>query len=160
VTNDLPRADFLSVVSLAGAAIDGKVLARLAEAGFDDIRPGHGYLIQRLLTGPQLITAMAVDLGVSQQAVSKMVKDLMRLGLAAQRIDDQDGRRRPITLTERGRAVVETARIARDEIERDLRMTVGATDLETARRVLDTLMDRFGLGTQLIERKVPLPPEA
>ena len=82
VTDELPPADLLSLISLAGSAIDRRVLEDLHATGFGSIRPAHGYLIQRLLTGPQLVTVMAADLGVSQQAVSKMAKELVRLGVA------------------------------------------------------------------------------
>lgn len=160
MTDDLREPDFLAVLSIAGTAIDGRVLAGLAEAGFAPIRPNHGYLIQRLLTGPQLITDMAGDLGVSQQAVSKMVKELIARGLAAQQIDAEDSRRRPITLTDRGRAAVYRARAVRDHLAADLEMAVGPEDLATAQRVLDVLVEQLGLGQRVTDRMVAPPPES
>ena len=160
MTGELPEADLLSLLSIAGSAIDARVLEGMAEAGFGAVRPAHGYLIQRLVTGPQLITAMAADLGVSQQAMSKMVKEMIRLGYAAQHIDTADSRRRPITLTDRGRAAVDEARSVRGELETKLRKSVGAGDLAAARRVLGALLDQLGLNRHVIERTVPLPTEA
>src|SRR6476660_4114910 len=126
VTDELPPADLLSLISLAGSAIDRRVLEDLHAAGFGSIRPAHGYLIQRLLTGPQLVTVMAADLGVSQQAVAKMAKELVRLGVAEQQIDGTDSRRRPLTLSEYGRAGVERARVIRKELAQRPVTAVGA----------------------------------
>jgi len=157
VTDELPEADLLSLVSIVGAAIDARVLAGMAEAGFDDVRAAHGYLIQRLVTGPQLITTMAADLGVTQQAMSKMVKEMIRLGLAAQHIDSSDSRRRPITLTDRGRAAVDRARAVRRELEDGLQKVAGVDDLAAARRVIGVLLDQLGMGQHVAERTVPMP---
>jgi len=83
VPNDLPAADLISQIAILGAAINRHVAGGLSDAGYAELRPGHGYVVQRLLTGPQQITAMAADLGISQQAVSKNVRDLVRLGFSA-----------------------------------------------------------------------------
>ena len=155
----LPPADVLSLISLAGSAIDRRVLEELHAAGFESIRPAHGYLIQRLLTGPQLVTVMAADLGVSQQAVSKMAKELVRLGVAEQQIDDADSRRRPLTLTEYGRAGVERARAIRAELEQTLVSAVGVADLAAAQRVVTAVLDRLGHADQVANRTMPPPPE-
>jgi DNA-binding MarR family transcriptional regulator len=159
VTDELPEPDLLSLVSIAGAAVDARVLDGMAEAGFDTVRPAHGYLIQRLVVGPQLISAMAADLGVSQQAMSKMVKEMIRLGLAAQHIDAQDSRRRPVTLTDRGRAAVDKARAVRADLEENLRGAAGADDLAAAQRVVGVLLDQLGLGQNVAQRTVPMPGE-
>lgn len=150
----------MSLLSIAGAAIDARVLAGMKDAGFASIRPSHGYVIQRLVTGPQSITGMAADLGVTQQAMSKMVKEMIRLGIAAQHIDAADSRRRPITLTDHGRAGVESARAVRIELESNLRKAVGSEDFAATQRVLDVLLDQLGLRREVTDRKVPMPPDA
>lgn len=160
MTDELPPADLLSQISIAGAAIDARVLDGMADAGFHTVRVSHGYLIQRLLLGPQLITAMAADLGVSQQAMSKMVKDMIRLGLAAQHIDEHDSRRRPITLTEHGRAVVDKARAVRAELEATLREVESDADLAVTARVVGVLLSQLGLDQHVASRTVPMPSEA
>jgi DNA-binding MarR family transcriptional regulator len=159
VTDELPPADLLSLISLAGSAIDRRVLEDLHAAGFGSVRPAHGYLIQRLLTGPQLVTVMAADLGVTQQAVSKMAKELVRLGIAEQQIDGADSRRRPLTLSAQGRAGVERARAIRAELEQRLATAVGAADLVAAQRVVTILLDQLGLADHLANRTIPPPPD-
>jgi DNA-binding MarR family transcriptional regulator len=159
VDHDLPPADLISQIALLGAAVNQRVAAGLAGAGFDTLRPGHGYVIQRLLTGPQQISAMAADLGVSQQAVSKTVKELVRLGFVTQTIDDGDSRRRPVSLTDRGRAAVDRARLIRADIERRLADAVDPADLAAARSVIEALLDQFELTEHVARRTVPAPPD-
>jgi DNA-binding MarR family transcriptional regulator len=159
VPDELPPADLISQIALLGAAINHRVTDSLAGAGFDMLRPGHGYVIQRLLTGPQQISAMAADLGVTQQAVSKTVKELVRLGFVAQTIDEEDSRRRPVTLTARGRAAVDRARLIRADIERRLTASVGPADLAATRSVVAALLEQLGLTEQVARRTVPAPPD-
>ena len=159
VPDDLPPADLISQIGLLGAALNQRVADGLASAGFDTLRPGHGYVIQRLLTGPQQISAMAADLGVTQQAVSKTVKELVRLGFVAQTIDEGDSRRRPVTLTDRGLAAVDSARSIRADIERRLAESVGPADLAAARSVVAALLEQLGLTEQVARRTVPAPPD-
>lgn len=159
MTDKLPPADLLSLISLAGDAIDRRVLLDLHAAGFESFRPAHGYLIQRLLAGPQFVTEMAADLGVTQQAVSKMAKELVRLGIAEQQIDDADTRRRPLTLTAYGRAGVERARTIRAELERRLAADVGDAELAAAQHVVSVVLDQLGLTEQVANRTMSPPPE-
>jgi DNA-binding MarR family transcriptional regulator len=153
----LPRADLVARISLAGAAIERHVSDTLAAEGWPRVGSGHGYVIQRLLTGPQQVTAMAGDLGITQQAVSKTVKELVAAGLARQTIDAQDSRRRPVELTERGHAVVSRSREIRADLQREMGARNGARDLAAAGRVLDGVLDRLGLTERIANRTVPAP---
>jgi hypothetical protein len=55
--------------TLAGAAVNDDVLARLHDAGFDGLRLSHGYFVQHLVGGPQPVGALAARMAVTQQAV-------------------------------------------------------------------------------------------
>lgn len=142
-------------ISLAGAAIERHVTDGLEAGGWPRVGSGHGYVIQRLLTGPQQITAMAADLGISQQAVSKTVKELVATGLARQTIDAGDSRRRPVELTERGLALVRRSRAIRAVLERDVADQTSGRDMAAAGRVLDALLDRLDLTERVANRTVP-----
>ncbi len=100
---------------------------------------------------------MAADLGITQQAVSKTVKELVRLGLAAQNVDGTDSRRRPVSLTVRGQAMVERTRAVRAGLLERLTATVAADDLAAAERTLDALAAELGLTDRLRTRTVPAP---
>jgi DNA-binding MarR family transcriptional regulator len=150
----------LDVPSLVGLAGDGTIrllLRRIAEAGFPGVRASHGYLVQRLLDEEPTISALAASLGITQQGASKQVRELEALGLVERRPVAGDARARGVRLTVRGRDLVEAGRRARADLERELVERAGAAEVESARRVLATLLELAGLGDDVRRRSVPMP---
>jgi DNA-binding MarR family transcriptional regulator len=152
------RLDLVAALSLVGAAVDGHVLRALREAGLAGLTVGHGYVVQRLLAGPATASEMAAALGVTQQATSKTVAELVRLGYARQTGDPADRRRRPVELTEAGHRAVEVAREVRAGLERRLADAVGEESLGVARDVVGAALDLLGLTPEVRRRSVPPPP--
>ncbi|MGY1740112.1 MULTISPECIES: MarR family winged helix-turn-helix transcriptional regulator [unclassified Blastococcus] len=153
--------DLVSALSLVGAAADRHVLADLRAAGFPEVRPAHGYVVQRLVAGPQTATQMAADLGVSQQAVAKLTGEMTRLGLVERVAEPGDARRRPLALTDRGRAVLAAARDSRARLAAEITAAAGGeVAVGTALGVLRAAMGVLGIADAVRQRRVPLPPEA
>ncbi|MFC4692335.1 MarR family winged helix-turn-helix transcriptional regulator [Geodermatophilus arenarius] len=150
-----PELDLASVFSLLGTAVDDTVLQALAGTG---LRRGHGYLVQRLLAGPATATEIAVELGVSQQAVSKALGELAALGYVGPAGDADDRRRRPVALTQAGRRVVRVARETRADVDARVRAAVGDERFEACRDVLLDALDVLGLGEQ-VRRRAVRPPD-
>src|ERR1700750_2873392 len=97
----------------AGQAIADAVRDRLEARGYTGLRVSHGFLVQRLLEDEQSIASLAVALGVTQQAISKTVSELERLGYVRRRPAPADARVRLVALTDRGRAAVGAGRAQR-----------------------------------------------
>ncbi len=150
--------DVPALLSLLGTAVDALVLRALADAGLHGLRHGHGYVVQRLLVAPATATEMAAAMGVSQQAVSKSVAELTRLGYVQVRAGEGDRRRRPAELTERGRQAVEVARRARQAFAADLAVAAGDADLAATARVLTAGLEIAGQADAVRRRAVPPPP--
>ena len=67
----------LSLAALfAGYALNDEVQRRLHAAGFEGLRFAHGFLIQHLVEEGRPIGELAGLMGVTQQAVSKTVREL------------------------------------------------------------------------------------
>lgn len=148
---DLPDLDLSSSLTLLGDAVSAIVREALVGTG---LRHGHGYLIQRLLVGPATASEVADELGVSQQAVSKAVKELVALGHVEPVPDDTDGRRRPVRLTTQGRRAVGTARTARREVDRRIRDALGDDAFARTSAALVVALDALGLAEQVRRRAV------
>jgi DNA-binding MarR family transcriptional regulator len=159
VSSLLHSLDFAQSMSLLGAWVDDHVLHCLRDAGFNGLRPGHGFFVQRLLSGPATATEMAQDLGISQQAASKAVGELVQLGYVSLTIDEADRRRRTATLTERGQQAVALSRTARRELDGRLRRSVGEPSFTDALHVVHRLMAELGLDAAVEARKVRPPAE-
>src|SRR3954451_13240820 len=141
---DLDALDLTLASLFAGQALNEAVRARLEAAGFSGLRIGHGFLVQRLIEGEQPVGALARDLGVTQQAVSKTVAELERLGYVERRAGPGDARVRLVALTERGWAAVEAGRAARAAVVAELRERLGPRRVDAAARVLREVIELHG----------------
>lgn len=150
----------IDLASLAGGAIDGHVIATLEHAGYPGLRTRHGYVVQRLLSGDHTATDIARSLGVTQQAASKTVAELVQLGYVRRDVDAHDGRRRALALSDRGLAAVDTARRARAELLNRVARDVGGDRISDAAMVLRSILDALGVGQRVDGRAVPPPPGA
>jgi DNA-binding MarR family transcriptional regulator len=153
----VPALDLGLAALFAGQAIADAVRTRLVERGFAGLRVSHGFLVQRLLEDEQSIAALAKALGVTQQAVSKTVSELERLGYVRRRPDPRDGRVRLVALTDRGRAAVAAAREERAAVEADLRERLGPRRVDAATRVLREVLDLHGASAAVRTRRVRPP---
>ncbi|HSS68659.1 MAG TPA: MarR family transcriptional regulator [Nocardioidaceae bacterium] len=155
-----PPIDLAISLSHIGAAVDQRVLIELRNARLRGLRKGHGYVIQRLIVGPATASEIAELLGVSQQAVSKTVGELVSLGYVRQSVDRLDRRRRLLTLTARGRRAVEVSRLARAALEQEIAAVAGGRRMASAKAVLAITAGVLGIAEQIQTRSVQPPVES
>ena len=148
----------LSLAALfAGYALNDEVQRRLHTAGFEGLRFAHGFLIQHLVEAGRPVGELAHLMGVTQQAVSKTVHELEGMGYLERRAAERDARVRVVTLTQRGRSALETARTQRLNLIDELRAEFGEDRLEAATTLLrDVLRAQRALPN--IRRRRARPP--
>ena len=110
---------------LAYEAFNNALFARLAERGFDDLRPAHAQVFQHLTEDGLRLTQLAGAAGVTPQSMAALVDDLERLGYLDRVPDPRDRRAALIRPTDRGRAEVRAARQIIAELERSWASEVG-----------------------------------
>jgi len=150
---DPANLDLPVLVSIVGQTVDRHVLSAVRHV-HPGIRASHGYVFQRLLQGPSTVTEIARDLRVSQQAVSKLVKELVALGFVVRIPDPHDKRVRRLELTNDGRDAVDLARRVRAELAASV---AAHLDVPAARAVLVALLEAAGGLDAVREASVPLP---
>ncbi|MDT7741360.1 MAG: hypothetical protein QOE59_438 [Actinomycetota bacterium] len=123
------------------SAIHAAGHARLAAAGFDDLRPAHYALLK--YPGPHGArpTELAERLGLRKQALNPLLNDLQAWGYLVRTDDDSDRRGRVVWLTPRGLALVRLLRETLEDIEGRLRERVGSSAVDTFLTVLDEVGD-------------------
>ena len=151
--------DLAQTLSLLGHAVDAHVIAALRAEGLTGLRFSHGYVVQRLIDGPSTVGEIADSLEITQQAVSKSVRELIGLGYVAQTIDTADRRRRPLELTASGHRAVAVARRSRRDLESRIRIAVGDRSFSQTAGVLESAMRELGLDAQIDRRRVSPPPD-
>ncbi|MCQ9183444.1 MarR family transcriptional regulator [Streptomyces sp. IBSBF 2953] len=126
----------LSAALLAAAGeltrrINDGVVAR----GFDG-RPSYGFAFTRLARGGATVTELGVHLGVTKQAASQLVDELVRKGYVERLPHPGDARARLIVLTERGWECTRAAEEAAAEVVRDWADVLGEDQLGVLRAQL------------------------
>jgi DNA-binding MarR family transcriptional regulator len=106
-----------ALLRLPWETVQRHMLERLHERGFDDFDPA--YLTVFRYPGPQGArpTDVAVQLGISKQALNYLLRELERLGYLEREPHPDDLRSKRIVLTERGAAAVGVIREAVEEME-------------------------------------------
>lgn len=141
----------------AGFAAQDLALAAMAEAGFGDLRPAHGFIVQHLLDGPRTATELAALQQVSVQAISKTTAELVSLGYLTSEPDPVDGRQRRLALSERGRASVVASRTARRRVQQKLVRKLGADRVNHLTAELADVLEALG-GADAVRRRTVRQP--
>ncbi|RTL67748.1 MAG: MarR family transcriptional regulator [Pseudonocardiaceae bacterium] len=149
--------DLVTVVHLAGLALNAEAVRRLAAAGHDDVRESHGYLIQHVVEAPRPIGEIAERMEVTQQAVSKAVAELVGLGYLDRTPDPTDARVRRVGLSPRGHELVACSRRIRAEIDAELAATLGDEAAEQLRAGATAVLEWAGGGDAARSRRVRPP---
>ncbi len=159
--------DPLSTLGLAylgqflGQRVNELIVTAGKRKGFSEMRESHGYVIQHLVGSDRPVsrtgTEIARRMGVSQQAASKLILELKRIG--AVRISaSEDRRAKEVSLTERGWSAVLYARRRRAGLEARLLRRVGARRYADARETLGECLRVLG-GTDRIRSRAIRQPE-
>ncbi|MER8224876.1 MarR family transcriptional regulator [Streptomyces sp. NPDC094143] len=125
-------ATLLAVAGGLTHRIHEGVLAR----GFEGLRPAHGFAFARLAPDGATVTDLAVHLGVTKQAASQLVDELVRKGYAERRPHPGDARARLVVLTGRGRECTRAAEEAAAEAVGEWQGLLGEPGLRVLREQL------------------------
>lgn len=113
---------------------------RLAEAGFKDLRPAHGFAFARLSHDGATASQLGEHLGITKQAAGQMVDYLEQRGYVARVVHPEDGRAKLVVLTDRGRTCIALATKTMDDVARDWSRRTGAEQLAAAREALRAII--------------------
>ncbi|HUI77756.1 MAG TPA: MarR family transcriptional regulator [Bryobacteraceae bacterium] len=127
-----------------GLRINELVAQRLASAGFGKVKQSHGYVVQHLIERDRTITELANRMEVTQQAASKVVGEMLKLGIL-ESVDTEDRRARQIRLSRRGWQSVRLVRKARRQIETRLIAKTGSDYTKAKGILLECLAELGGL---------------
>ncbi len=147
----LEDLDLGHVSLFVGQRMNEVVLARLHAAGYGGLRVSHGYLVQHLVGGERSVTELGRLLSVSQQAASKVVRELSALGYV-ERARGADRRARLVRLSRRGRAMLRRARAERRRLEASLIRSIPGAHVARTRATLLRMLHGLG-GAEAVRRR-------
>lgn len=105
----VPAQDLPLLLLAAAAEVTDAVNAGVVAAGFGDVRPAHGFAFVRMVPNGATVGELAEHLGVTKQAASQLVEELVKKGYAERNPHPGDARAKLVTLTERGWACTRAA---------------------------------------------------
>lgn len=97
-----PGYELALLLLLGSRTIIDDLHQRLAQLGYDDIRPAHGFAFQRIALNGATGNELAEFLDITKQAASEMVDYLEKHGYVERRPHPTDRRGKIVILTERG----------------------------------------------------------
>src|SRR5579864_6042330 len=139
-----------------GLRVNELVMEQTWKAGFRGVRESHGYVIQHLIESERTITELARRMEVTQQAASKMVAELIRLGIV-EAISAKDRRAKRIRLSQRGWQCVQLGRRSRTRIDYVLIRAAGKKSYENAKSALLTYLQALGGIERIRSRRIRAP---
>src|SRR3954447_10047088 len=115
-------------------ALENRVFAALAAAGFDDFSTAQARIFQRIGPNGTRLTELAQAAQVTKQTAGFLVDQLERAGYVTRIADPVDRRARLVTLARRGRRAGEIAAAAVGDIEAEWAAHLGPRAIQQLRR--------------------------
>ncbi|GAA4688679.1 winged helix DNA-binding protein [Pseudonocardia yuanmonensis] len=122
-------------------AMEARVFAGLAAAGFADFTPAQARVFQRIAPGGSRLTDLAEQAGITKQSAGFLVDQLERSGYVERVPDPADGRARLVRIAERGARSVEASRGIVAEVEAEWTAHLGPRRMEELRGILSDLRE-------------------
>ncbi|RZS33895.1 DNA-binding MarR family transcriptional regulator [Herbihabitans rhizosphaerae] len=120
------------VLGAANTLVDG-IHSGVVARGFDDLRPAHGFAFARLAPDGATVGELAEHLGVTKQAASQLVEELVGKGYVERQPHPFDARARLVVLTEQGSACTRAADAAAADVVRPWLNQLGAKRMRALR---------------------------
>lgn len=128
-----------ALLRAARGAYAYEIIDRLKVAGFADMPRNGPFVVGGLARHGDSLAGIVAELGVTRQAASQLVDNLVKLDYLARESQPDDRRRMSITLTARGRAAAKVVRSAVEAVDARLNERVSERDLAGLRRGLAAL---------------------
>ncbi|MEY2565572.1 MAG: hypothetical protein QOE35_101 [Actinomycetota bacterium] len=119
--------------------IDG-LHERLREQGWKDVRPAFGFVLLAARDAPTTVRDVAVLMGTTKQAASKLLDAMEDAGYVRRGVDRTDGRQRPVTLTTPGARLLRQVEDIYTTLEAEWAQLIGEAGVERLRRDLTKVL--------------------
>jgi DNA-binding MarR family transcriptional regulator len=115
----------------------------LAKIGFDDVKPSHGFIFQKLSWGGATGNEIAEHLGITKQAASVIIDYLEQRDYVARAPHPSDRRGKLVVLTERGWQCIRATEAIFTSIEKRWVDKLGHEEMEGLRLSMRTIVRTF-----------------
>jgi DNA-binding MarR family transcriptional regulator len=140
-----PHWPLARLMAMAYRSLVDDLHSALRDRGWSDVRPSFGFVLLAAREQPVTATELAALMETTKQAASRLAGDMVDAGYLVQVAGEADARRRPLTLSARGRRLLRDVEAIYRDVEAGWAEQIGERALERMRRDLTTaLMSRHG----------------
>lgn len=135
------------LLAMAYRDLIDKLHLRLAAQGYTDVRPTFGYVLLALRDQPATGADIALLLGVTKQAASKLIDAMEEGGYVKRQAHGADARAKSIALTAEGRDFLVTVEAIYRDLEAEWAKVTSRKRVEALRSDLRTILEAAHGGT-------------
>ena len=129
------------LLAMAYRQLIDRLHERLAAEGYTDVRPTFGYVLLAVRDGPTTGADIALLLGVTKQAASKLVDAMEQGGYVRRQTHGDDARTKEIAITARGRRFLVTVESIYRDLEAEWAEVTSKKRVEALRDDLRTIVE-------------------
>jgi len=129
------------LLAMAYRQLIDRLHERLAAEGYTDVRPTFGYVLLAVRDGPTTGADIALLLGVTKQAASKLVDAMEQGGYVRRQTHGDDARAKEIAITARGRRFLVTVESIYRDLEGEWAEVTSKKRVEALRDDLRTIVE-------------------
>jgi len=138
-----------ALLQVAYNSLARRIFRFVAAAGFSDLRPSHGNVLEHLsYIDGQRLNELASRAGMTPQSMGELVDDLERRDYVERRADPADRRARRVYLTKKGRTTRAAAAQAVTDMEGRLEALLGHATYVRLRATLTEVIDAYARDEQ------------
>lgn len=133
------------LLAMAYRSLGDQFHDRLRQVGLEPLRPAHGYVFRFLADRRATAQDLAAHLGVTKQAVAKIVNELVERRYVLREPHPTDKRAQYVTLTTKGRDYLRFADGMWADLEAEMAEVMGADELTALKQNLKKYLDHAGV---------------
>ena len=130
------------LLAKASQRFNERLVERLAEHGFPEVRASYGSVLMPLFEQDELrVGEIGARARLSKQAMTRLVAQCEAAGLVRRRRDAADGRAFQVELTARGQELRSAAQHVLSQLDGEILARVGQRDTDALRTALKGVME-------------------
>ncbi|HWM72597.1 MAG TPA: MarR family winged helix-turn-helix transcriptional regulator [Nocardioides sp.] len=137
----IERKPLIAIVDRLLRLLATDLLRASHERGHTQIRPAHDPVFATLPSQGARASDMAARAGITKQSMGEAIRDMVEMGLLEMTEDPSDRRAKLVTFTDAGMAVAQDGKRHMRELEQQWIAKFGEQEYETAREVLEGIVE-------------------
>lgn len=140
-TEHIKHGNWVKLISILKLQFNEWAMATLLKEGFEDFKMAYMPVLMNISLQGTNNTELASHARVTKQAMSKVAKELQKLGYIKSKVDPRDKRSATIMLTDRGKRLVVRGRLCVHDLTNEYRAMFKTADFDKATEILKKIVE-------------------